>query len=302
MVLRRRASAGVTVALAVEPWAAKPKRTHDVPDRPRSGRAAHIACVGIGPGGAKDMTLRAHDALDQAEVIVGYTTYVDLVRASFPHAEFVSTPMRKEVERCRLALERAQAGARVAMVCSGDPGVYGMAGLLLELAGEYPDVEVEVVPGVSAANGGAALLGAPLMHDWCCVSLSDLMTPWEKIEARLRAAARADLCMCLYNPASRTRRDHLRRACDILLECRGPQTACGIARNVGRVGETCATLSLAELRDTQVDMQTCVFIGNSQTRIINGRMITPRGYRHDGEERHGHRRDEVPHSHRHGEG
>lgn len=265
LLQRRVAKDGVTVAVA--------KAAARVPDPPHA-----LTCVGLGPGGADGMTLQAHKALRRAEVIVGYTTYVDLVREAYPQAEFVTTPMRKEVERCRLALERAAAGKRVAVVCSGDPGVYGMAGLLFELASEYPGVSVEVVPGVTAANGGAALLGAPLMHDWCCISLSDLMTPWDAIEKRLRAAAQADLCVCLYNPGSRGRADHLRRACDVLLERRDPDTVCGIARKIGREGESCEVLSLADLREAKVDMLTCVFVGNSQTRAIDGRMVTPRGY------------------------
>lgn len=237
-----------------------------------------LTCVGLGPGGSDDLTLRARAALDASEVIVGYTTYVDLIRDAYSHKELVATGMRGEVERCRMALERAAAGQQVAVVCSGDPGVYGMAGLLLELAPEYPQVEVKVVAGVTAANGGAAVLGAPLMHDWCTISLSDLMTPWELIERRLVAAAQADFCISLYNPASRHRPDHLRRACDILLSHRSPETVCGYVRNIGRSGEEHHILTLGELRDAQVDMFTCVFVGNSQTRAIDGRMVTPRGY------------------------
>lgn len=246
--------------------------------RPNSLPCASVVCVGIGPGGADDLTLRVHKALLAADVIVGYTTYVNLVRDAYPHAEFLSTGMRGEVKRCRMALEQAAAGRRVAVVCSGDPGVYGMAGLLLELAPEYPGVRVEVMPGVSAANGGAAVLGAPLMHDWCSISLSDLLTPWSNIEARLKAAVQADFCIVLYNPASRGRADHLRRACDVLLECASEKTVCGIVRNIGREGQACTTLTLGELRDASVDMLTCVFVGNSHTRMVDGRMVTPRGY------------------------
>ena len=237
-----------------------------------------LTCVGLGPGGSDDMTLRAKAALDEAEIIVGYTTYIDLIRADYPHKELVATGMRGEVDRCRQALARAAAGERVAVVCSGDPGIYGMAGLLLELAEEYSDVDVEVVPGVSAANGGAALLGAPLMHDWCSISLSDLMTPWELIERRLEAAAQADFCICLYNPASHGRPDHLRRACDVLLRHLSGDTVCGIARRIGREGERVETLTLRELRDARVDMLASVYVGNSQTRVVSGRMVTPRGY------------------------
>lgn len=237
-----------------------------------------LTCVGLGPGAHGDLTLRARAALDEAELIVGYTTYVELIRDDYPSKELLSTPMRKEEERCRIALERAAAGTRVAMVCSGDPGVYGMAGLLIDLAQDYPGVEVEVVPGVSAANGGAAVLGAPLMHDWCSISLSDLMTPWELIERRLEAAAQADFCISLYNPSSRGRRDHLQRACDVMLRHRAPETVCGYVRNIGREGQEERILTLADLREAQVDMLTCVFVGNSQTRVVEGRMVTPRGY------------------------
>ena len=271
LLLPKRSGDGVTVALA----ASDPHLV--LPGIP-TGEPAKLVCVGLGPGGADDMTLRARKALDAADLIVGYTTYIDLIRDAYPHKELLATPMRREVERCRMALECAREGRRVAMVCSGDPGVYGMAGLLLELAEEYEGVSVEIVPGVSAANGGAAVLGAPLMHDWCVISLSDLMTPWELIERRLTAAAQADFCISLYNPASRHRPDHLRRACDILLSHRSPETVCGYVRNIGREGEECRILTLGELRDAHVDMFTCVFVGNSQTREIDGRMVTPRGY------------------------
>ncbi|MDO4890125.1 MAG: precorrin-3B C(17)-methyltransferase [Coriobacteriaceae bacterium] len=240
--------------------------------------AGRLFVVGLGPGGADDMTLRARAAVAESDLVVGYTVYVDLLRADFPEREFYTTPMRKEVERCRYALAQAAAGRTVAMVCSGDPGVYGMAGLVFELAPEFPPVEVLVVPGVSASNGGAAVLGAPLMHDHCTISLSDLLTPWETIERRLTAAARADFAICLYNPSSHKRPDYLQRACDILLAHRDPGTVCGIVRNIGRTGQEAQVLTLGQLRDTPVDMFTTVFVGNSQTKDIGGRMVTPRGY------------------------
>ena len=237
-----------------------------------------LVVVGLGPGGADDMTGRARKAVESCDVVAGYTVYVDLLRDEFPDKEIVTTPMRKEVERCRVALDEAAAGRAVAMVCSGDPGVYGMAGLIYELAREYPPVAIEVIPGVSAANGGAAVLGAPLMHDYCVISLSDLLTPWEKIEKRLAAAADADFVMALYNPSSHKRPDYLQRACDILLAHKDPATVCGTVRNIGREGEEAHVMTLAELRDTPVDMFTTVFIGNSQTMELDGRMVTPRGY------------------------
>ena len=237
-----------------------------------------LVVVGLGPGGAQDMSGRAREAVESCDLIAGYTVYVDLLRDEFPDKEVVTTPMRKEVERCRVALDEAAQGRTVAMVCSGDPGVYGMAGLIYELAHEYPPVRIEVIPGVSAANGGAAVLGAPLMHDYCVISLSDLLTPWETIERRLAAAAEADFVMALYNPSSHKRPDYLQRACDILLQHKSPATVCGTVRNIGREGEEAHVLTLAELRDTQVDMFTTVFIGNSQTMELDGRMVTPRGY------------------------
>ena len=236
--------------------------------------------VGIGPGRFQGMTQEAARALEISDVIVGYTVYVDLVKDHFPDKAYLTTPMRREVERVELALAEAAKGQTVAMVCSGDAGVYGMSGLVLELAERYPGVEVQTVPGVSAVLSGAAILGAPLMHDFAVVSLSDLMTPWETIERRLRAAAAADFVICLYNPASHKRKDHLQRACDILLETAAPETICGIAQNIGRVGESTQVLTLAQLRDTPVDMFSTVFVGNSQTRIVGGKMVTPRGYDH----------------------
>lgn len=238
-----------------------------------------IYAVGIGPGGIQDMTIRAKNTLESVDVIIGYTVYVDLIHAFFPEKKFLTTPMRKEVDRCVLALELASKGENVAVICSGDPGIYGMSGLLEELAGNYPGVEVETIPGVTAAVSGAAVLGAPLMHDFAVISLSDLMTPWATIEKRLRAASCADFVICLYNPSSQKRKDYLARACDLILEYAAPETVCAVIRNIGRDGQSAALMSLSELRETEVDMFSTVYIGNSQTRIIGGKMVTPRGYR-----------------------
>lgn len=211
-------------------------------------------------------------------MIVGYTVYVDLVKEYFPQKEMMATPMKKEVERCRLAFEEASRGKNVAMVCSGDAGVYGMAGLMYEIGTEYPDCEVTVIPGVTAAVAGGAVLGAPLIHDFALISLSDLLTPWEKIEMRLECAAKADFVICLYNPSSKKRYDYLQKACDLVLRHKSPETVCGLVTNIGRDKEAYRILSLKELRDTQTDMFTTVFIGNSQTKAVDGRMVTPRGY------------------------
>lgn len=238
-----------------------------------------ITVVGLGPGAGADLTGRAYDAIQEAELVVGYTAYIALIREAFPEKEMRDTGMRREVDRCRLALEEAAKGRRVAVVCSGDSGVYGMAGLIYELSREFPPMEIEVVPGITAACGGAAVLGAPLTHDFAVISLSDLMTPWEKIEKRLQCAAEADFVICLYNPRSRHRADYLRRACDILLRSKGEETVCGFVKNIGRPGEQAVTLTLKELRDNEdVDMFTTVYIGNGQTVLLDGKMVTPRGY------------------------
>jgi precorrin-3B C17-methyltransferase len=187
--------------------------------------------------------------------------------------------MTKEVDRCRMAFEEAEKGKNVSLVCSGDAGVYGMSGLMYQIGEDYPQVELNIIPGVTAALGGAAILGAPLIHDFCLISLSDLLTPIEKIQKRLEAAGEADFVVVLYNPSSRKRADYLQKACDILLRYRDPSTVCGIVENIGREGETKKVLTLRELRDTPVNMFTTVFIGNSQTKEIQNYMVTPRGYR-----------------------
>ena len=237
-----------------------------------------VTVIGLGPGGGADLTGRARAAFEGCDLIVGYTAYIELVKPDFPEKEVLSTGMRREVDRCRAAVEAALTGKDVAVVCSGDSGVYGMAGLIYEVAQDYEPIEIEVVPGITAACGGAAVLGAPLTHDFAVISLSDQLTPWEKIEKRLSAAAQADFVICLYNPSSRNRPDYLQRACDILLRDKDPNTVCGTVRNIGREGEEGKLLTLAQLRDTQVDMFTTVFIGNSQTKVLGGKMVTPRGY------------------------
>ena len=240
---------------------------------------AKIRVVGIGPGDYEEMTVKAVNALNACDVIVGYHVYVDLVKEHFPDKEFHTTPMRREVDRCKLALELAREGRDVAMICSGDAGIYGMAGLIYELLGDEGDIEVEVVGGLTAACSGAARLGAPLTHDFAVISLSDLLTPWETIERRLECAAMGDFAVALYNPSSVKRRDYLQRACDILLRHAKPETVCGAVRNIGREGEVVEVMTLAELRDYEADMFTTVFVGNSHTRVIDGHMVTPRGYR-----------------------
>lgn len=234
--------------------------------------------VGIGPGDKDGMTARALAVIADADILCGYDKYIALVAPLFPDKPTIASGMTQEAARCAAALRAASEGKTVAVVCSGDAGVYGMAGLVHELAADFPPVDIEVVPGVSAALSGAAMLGAPLAHDFAVVSLSDLLTPWDIIARRLRAAAEADFVLCLYNPASKKRRGHLARACDILLEHRSPAATCGWAKNIGRDGASCGLLTLAELRNFEADMFTTVFVGSTATRALRGKMITPRGY------------------------
>ena len=235
--------------------------------------------VGIGPGGYEQMTIRAAKVLEKCDIIVGYTVYVDLVAEHFAGKEMLTTPMRQEEKRCRMAFEEAMKGKDTAMICSGDAGVYGMSGLIYEISRDYPGIEIEIVSGVTAALSGGAVLGAPLMHDFAVISLSDLMTPWELIQKRLAAAASADMAICLYNPSSKKRKDYLNKACQIVMQYASPATVCGIVKQIGREGESCQVMTLQELSNYEADMFTTVFIGNSTTKVINGKMVTPRGYK-----------------------
>ncbi len=235
--------------------------------------------IGIGPGGEDGMTLRAVRALGKCSCIVGYGLYLDLIKTLIQGKECIMTGMTREVDRCVAAREAVLEGKTVAIVSSGDSGVYGMAGLVLEVCADFPQIDVEIIPGVTAACAGGGVLGSPLTCDFACISLSDLLTPWEVIEKRLRAAAEGDFVIVLYNPASRKRTGHLRRACDIILSIQPSETVCGLVRNIGREGEAFTLTTLGGLRDTTADMLTTVFIGNSHTKVINGRMATPRGYK-----------------------
>ncbi len=234
--------------------------------------------IGIGSGSSGGMTGEAVAAVGNCSLVVGYTVYTELLRPGFPDKEYYATGMKQERERVLYALEKA-ADHDVALVCSGDAGVYGMAGLASELAEGFPGVDIKVIAGVTAALSGAALLGSPLTNDFAVISLSDLLTPWEVIEKRIKAAAQGDFVIAIYNPMSKKRTDTLKKACDIVLEYHSPDTPCGVASNIGRKGENYRILTLSELRGTEVDMFTTVFIGNSATRIIGGKLVTPRGYK-----------------------
>ncbi len=238
--------------------------------------------VGIGPGHKDFMTNEAFSAIEESDLIAGFKTYVDLVKPYFPSKQIYSTGMTFEKERCIEALKRAQKGETVALVCSGDSGVYGMASLVLELIKDYRDVEIKVIAGVSAALSGGAVLGSPLSHDFAVISLSNLLTPQHLIEKRLICAAQGDFCIALYNPRSHKRTECLRDACNILLKYISKDTVCGWVRNIGRAGEEYHICTLDELKDAELDMFCTAFIGNSTTVITKNTMrsfiVTPRGY------------------------
>ncbi|MCL1979998.1 MAG: precorrin-3B C(17)-methyltransferase [Proteobacteria bacterium] len=239
-----------------------------------------LAVVGLGPGAADLMAPRAREALKVAEVVVGYRTYLDLVRDCLnPASEVLSSSMMQEIDRCRKALEMAGQGRRVALVCGGDPGIYAMAGLVFELARTMDAaVPIDIIPGIAALNSCAAILGAPLMHDFAAISLSDLMTPWSLIERRLAAVAPADFVVVIYNPKSKKRTDQIARAREIMLAHRSTDTPVGIVSSATRAHETVRLTTLERMLDEDIGMQTTVIIGNSQTFVWRGKMVTPRGY------------------------
>ena len=248
--------------------------------------AGMIYIIGMGPGDRNMMTDEAFSAMKKSDVIVGYTVYVDLVKEYFEDKEFFTTPMRQEIERCRACFDFANEGKNVAFICSGDAGVYGMAAPMYELLPEYVNANSDftedniiVIPGVTAAISGAAVLGAPINHDFCVISLSDLLTPWEVIEKRLRAAIMGDFAIVIYNPSSKKRHDYLQRACEIMLDAGADnKRACGYVENIGREGTNSKVLTLDELKYASVNMFTTVFIGNSKSEIIKGKLVTKRGY------------------------
>ena len=238
-----------------------------------------IYVIGIGPGCRDLMTQEAISAMEDAEVIVGYKTYIKLGEDFVKDKEVVQNGMRKEVDRCQDAIDIAKTGKKVAVISSGDAGIYGMAGLILELITKQElDIPVKVVPGVTASIGAAAVLGAPIMHDFCHISLSDLMTPWEVIEKRLRLAAEADFVICLYNPRSKGRSEHLANAFKIKGEFKDGSTPVGIVKDVGREDQEKFICTFDTMDFERVDMTTMVIIGNKSTYIHDDLMITPRGY------------------------
>ncbi len=239
-----------------------------------------MAVVGIGPGSAEHMTPKARTLIEQADVVVGYGTYIKLVKGIVKKgAEVISGTMGREVERAQIAVDKAQTGKTVVMVSSGDPGVYGMAGVVLEIAAKDNNpVPVEIVPGVTAATSVSAILGAPLISDFAVISLSDLLTPWTKIERRLEAASSADMSIVLYNPQSHDRIEPLAKAYQIMLKHIKPDTPVGIVRQADREGQNYTITTLRNMLNEEIDMVTTIVVGNSATSIINGKMVTARGY------------------------
>jgi len=238
-----------------------------------------LMIVGFGPGGYEDMTNRAVSAIEEADVVVGYTTYIELLKKVFPDKDYVSTPMMQEVKRCEMAVEMAEQYDNVAIVSSGDSGIYGMAGIVMEIAEKKSaGVPIEVIPGITAASAAAAILGAPLMHDFSVISLSDLMTPFDLIMRRVECAGMSDMIVCLYNPKSKKRTTYVEQAAEILMRYRSSDTPAGVVRNAGREDQSAYLTTLGELKHAPLDMFCVVLIGNSTTYVRNGKMITPRGY------------------------
>lgn len=239
-----------------------------------------IYVIGMGPGNSEDMTPRAKKAIDNADLVIGYSTYVELIKEYFPDKQFISSGMTREVERCELVLEKALEGKSVAIISSGDSGIYGMAGIMLEVVNKSSRrIPVEIIPGITAASAAAAVLGAPIMHDFAVISLSDLMTPLEAIYKRVECAAQGDFVICLYNPKSKSRCDYIDTTREIVLKHRNSATPVGIVRNAGRENEEFDITTLENMLACEIDMFTVVIIGNSKTYIENGRIITPRGYK-----------------------
>lgn len=237
-----------------------------------------IYVVGIGPGKKADMTFKAYEKMKNSDIIVGYKTYTDLIKEYFPNTEIRSSSMMKEVDRCLEVLDLAKAGKNVALISSGDAGVYGMAGIMYEVINENDDIEVEIIAGVTATNAAAAIVGAPIMHDYVTISLSNLLTDWKLIKKRLELAAQGDFIVSLYNPKSKGRTTQIAEAQQIMLKYKSKNTPVAIVRNAGRENEEYEITTLENMLNFEINMLTIVLIGNSNTYIKKGKMITPRGY------------------------
>lgn len=236
---------------------------------------ATLYVVGIGPGGREHFTIKALEAIKKCSVVVGYDFYIQLIEDLLEGKEIIKTGMKGEIKRCEVAIEKVKCGLDTCIVSTGDAGLYGMAGPIYEIA---EDIDIEVVPGVSAAFCAASEIGAPIMHDFCTISLSDLLTSWELITRRIECAAMGDFVIALYNPKSDKRQEHIKKAIDIIVKYKNPDTPVGMVKNTGREGNRRIVTTLSGMKDDFIDMMTVVIIGNSQTYIKDGKMITPRGY------------------------
>lgn len=244
-----------------------------------------IYIVGLGPGEMQQMTPMAREVLNKCDVIAGYTLYIESIKEIIKDKEIIATPMKQEVKRCKMAAVAAKNNKNVAIVSSGDAGIYGMAALMIEVCSELGiNQEIKVVAGITAANSAAAVLGAPLTHDFAVISLSNLLTPWEDIEKRLDLATKAGFVIVIYNPSSKKRIDFLEKACRVMLKNISKDTKCGYVRNIGRLGQEHKIIDLEELQSEKVDMFTTIIVGNSTTKVIAGKLVTPRGYDIKGEE------------------
>lgn len=237
-----------------------------------------IYVIGIGPGNKENMTFRAYNSMEKSDVIIGHKTYVSLVEKMFENKIFIKSFMKKEIERCEETLRLAREGQIVSLISSGDAGVYGMAGIMLEIA-SGSGIEVEVVPGVTAATASASLVGAPIMHDSVTISLSDLLTNWELIKKRIELASKGDFVISLYNPKSKSRTKQIEEARDIMMKYKDSKIPVLIARNVGRVEENYEITDIENMLNCEINMFSTVIVGNSKTFVKNGKMITPRGYK-----------------------
>lgn len=237
-----------------------------------------IYVVGMGPGNKENMTFRAYKAMEDADIIIGHKTYISLAEEIFPNKKMVKSAMKKEVERCEETLKLASEGNVVALISSGDAGVYGMAGIMLEV-GSDSQIEIEIIPGVTSANMSASIVGAPIMHDHVSISLSNLLTDWELIKKRIALASEGDFVISLYNPKSNGRPELIKEAVEIMMKYKSKDTPAAIVRNAGRSGENYDITTLENLLDFEINMFSTVIIGNSKTFVKNGKMITPRGYK-----------------------
>ncbi len=266
LIVKKIKSSNVTIAIA---------------EMKKKTKKGHLYIIGIGPGNTMHLTFSAREALEKVDTVVGYHTYINLIQPLINHKDIITTGMTKEIERCKKAIDLAISGKKVALVSGGDPGIYGMAGLVFEILKEknIQNFDVSVIPGISALNACGALLGAPLMHDFAVISLSDRLTPWETIEKRLHLAAEGDFVIVLFNPKSMGRKEQVERAQRIILHYRPSDTPVGIVRSAMREDENYFITNLGQMLEHQIDMQTTVFIGNSRSFVWNNYLITPRGYR-----------------------